>query len=129
MKRVFVIVIGSIIVLSIILISIVINNDKRYINKLKSNIINNTEIKSIKYINKYDDYYIVMDNKKLYLITGSYNTLLEVDRILIHENNKNYDIIYKDERLMYFSDLCKKNKLKYRYYDLYTYELIDEVVI
>ena len=123
------IVIGSIIVLSIILISIVINNDKRYINKLKSNIINNTEIKSIKYINKYDNYYIVMDNKKLYLITGDYNTLLEVDRILIHENNKNYDIIYKDERLMYFSDLSKKNKLKYRYYDLYTYELIDEVVI
>ena len=129
MKRVFVIVIGSIIVLSIIFISIVINNDKRYINKLKSNIINNTEIKSIKYINKYDNYYIVMDNKKLYLITGDYNTLLEVDRILIHENNKNYDIIYKDERLMYFSDLSKKNKLKYRYYDLYTYELIDEVVI
>ena len=129
MKRVFVIVIGSIIVLSIILISIVINNDKRYINKLKSNIINNTEIKSIKYINKYDNYYIVMDNKKLYLITGDYNTLLEVDRILIHENNKSYDIIYKDERLMYFSDLSKKNKLKYRYYDLYTYELIDEVVI
>lgn len=129
MKRVFVIVIGSIIVLSIIFISIVINNDKRYINKLKSNIINNTGIKSIKYINKYDDYYIVMDNKKLYLITGDYNTLLEVDRILIHENNKNYDIIYKDERLMYFSDLSKKNKLKYRYYDLYTYELIDEVVI
>ena len=129
MKRVFVIVIGSIIVLSIILIRIVINNDKRYINKLKSNIINNTEIKSIKYINKYDNYYIVMDNKKLYLITGDYNTLLEVDRILIHENDKNYDIIYKDERLMYFSDLSKKNKLKYRYYDLYTYELIDEVVI
>ena len=105
------------------------HNDEYYINKLKKNIIDNTELKEISYINYYDGYYIVMDNSFLYLYDNEYKELLSEDQILIHENSNNYDIIYKDNKFIYFSDKIEDNQLIYQYYNLYNYELIDEVLV
>ena len=103
-------------------------NDK-YINNLEKKIINNTEIELVNYVNEYDKYYIVSDNEYLYLINKEYKIIFDVDISKIHKNSRNYDIIYEDEKLMYFNDIYKDGKLVYEYYDLYTYELIHKVVV
>ena len=104
-------------------------NDNHYSSKLKNKISDKTKISGIKYINCYDGYYIVMDDNYIYLYDDKYHELLKEDRILMHKNTNNYDIIYKDGKLMYFKDYLKDDKLIYRYYNLYNYELIDEVLV
>lgn len=103
--------------------------DSNYSNKLKNKIIDNTNIKNIEYINYYDNNYIVMDKDYLYVFDKKYKEISKEDKILIYKNNNNYDIIYKDGKFMYFSDIIKKDKLIYRYYDLYNYKLIKEVFV
>jgi hypothetical protein len=104
-------------------------NDKRYEDRLKNKIINNTDIKEIEYINYYDSYYIVMDMENIYVFDNKYIELLKIDKILIHENKKKYDMIYKDGMVMYMNDYYKGKLLVYEYYDLYTYELINRVLV
>lgn len=104
-------------------------NDKRYGDSLENKIINNTDIKEINYINHYVDYYIVMDMDNLYVLDLKYVEILKIDKILIHENKRKYDMIYKDGIVMYMNDYYKNKKLIYEYYDLYTYELLDRVLV
>ena len=70
-------------------------NDKRYEDRLKNKIINNTDVKEIEYINYYDSYYIVMDMENIYVLDNKY-----IGKLLVYE-----------------------------YYDLYTYELYDRVLV
>lgn len=105
------------------------NNDNRYYDKIGKDIADKTNIKNIKYINKYDNYYIVIDSDYIYILGNKYNELLKKDITLIHENTNNYDIIYKDDLIMYFNDFFKDNKLVYEYYDINTYELSDRVFV
>ncbi len=128
MKRVVIIFICLVIVsfMAILFITSGYNNSYR---KTKKAIIKNTEIKEISYLNQYDNYYIVTNKEYLYVIDDKYHELLRIDQILIHDNTNKYDIIYKDGKVMYMADYLKKGKLTYKYYDLYTYELINEVVL
>lgn len=128
MKKIIIWFISILIILFLLIMYININNNK-YNDKLENNIINNTEIKKIRYINKYDNYYIVTNNKYIYLIDSKYDIILKKDISLIHKNTNNYDIIYKDEYLMYFNDYIKDDILVYEYYDINTYELIDRVFV
>lgn len=105
------------------------NNDNRYYDKIGKDIADKTNIKNIKYINKYDNYYIVIDSDYIYILGNKYNELLKKDLTLIHENTNNYVIIYKDDLIMYFNDFFKDNKLVYEYYDINTYELSDRVFV
>ena len=104
-------------------------NDKSYFGSIKKEITNNTDIKEIKYINVYNNNYIVLNDEYLYLVDDKYNIILEVEEFLIHENRNNYDIIYNDNRFMYLNDVYQDNKLVYEYYDIYTYELIKKVIV
>lgn len=103
--------------------------DNKYYNNMINDIVENTDIEKIDYINWYDDYYIVKDMEYVYLIQDNYNILLKLDLSIIHENTKNYDIVYRDDILVYFNDSYKDGKLVYEYYDIYTYEVIDKVVV
>lgn len=103
--------------------------DNKYNERIISNIISKTMIDSVIYYNKYDKYFIVMDNKYLYLLDNKYREIFKVDKIKIYDNINNYDIIYKNDLFMYMKDYYKNDKLIYEYYDLYTYELIDKVVL
>ena len=105
------------------------NNDNRYDDKIKKDITDKTDIKAIKYINKYDNYYIVADNNYVYIINNDYNELIRKDISLLHDNDNKYDIIYKDDYIMYFNNYMKDNVLVYEYYDINTYELIDRVFV
>lgn len=99
------------------------NND--IINKVKEN----TDIDNIKYINYYNDYYIILDSEKLYLINKEYKIISEIDKKKIYENNKNYDIIYNNEEIMYMNEEYIDDVLLYEYYDLYTYKHIKTIKI
>ena len=55
--------------------------------------------------------------------------VLDIELSSIHKNTYNYDIIYKDNELMYFNDSKNDNKLIYEYYDLYTYKSIDRILV
>lgn len=110
-------------------ISIMIVIDKNNINKLEETLINNTKVKRIEYANKYDNYYIVMDDKYLYLFNNLYEEVTKLDLSLINSNKNNYDIVYRDKTIMYMNDYKNKNKLIFEYYDVYTYELIDKIVV
>jgi len=119
----------SIFIIVFLFLGYVVIKDNRYINKIERRIIKNTNVSTIKYLNKYDKYYIVLDNDYLYVFDKEYTNVLKIEEYLIHENSKNYDIIYQDEEIMYFNENYKNNKLIYRYYNIYTYELIKEIII
>ncbi|MGN1358576.1 MAG: hypothetical protein ACI4WU_04335, partial [Bacilli bacterium] len=87
------------------------------------------KIDNIIYINKYNDYYIVKDREYLYLINSEYRIISEIDNNLLYENKENYDIIYDDEVFMYMDDEYIDDGVIYRYYDIYSYELINEIKV
>ena len=120
---------GGLLIVILLLIAYIDYNNDSYLNKLKEKIIKNTEISDIEYINKYGEYYIVFNNDYLYLIDNEYQIILEKEKFLIHENDKNYDIIYKDNKFMYFNEVYKDGIIIYEYYDIYKYELIDRILV
>ena len=97
--------------------------DNRDTKKLIEDISSNSQIDNIKYINRYGEYYIVLNDKYLYAINKEYKAISELDKILLYENKNNYDIIYDNELFMYMEEV---NNI-YKYYDIYSYELIREV--
>ena len=104
-------------------------NNQKYFDKIEDKIKNNTDINNIEYINYYNKYYIVDDGEYIYLFDKKYNELLKEDKIKFHENKNNYDIIYKDKKLMYLEEKYTKKKIKYIYYDIKTYEEIETIVV
>lgn len=103
--------------------------DNKYFNSLKKEILDNTNISDIEYVNKYNDHYIVMDNEYIYLLNSNYEEITSIKISLVYDNKENYDIVYRDKTIMYMDDYKNEEGIIYRYYDIYTYELIDEVVI
>lgn len=99
--------------------------DNRDTKKLIKDISSNSQIDNIKYINRYGEYYIVLNDKYLYAINRKYKIISEVDKILLYENKNNYDIIYDNELFMYMEEV---NNI-YKYYDIYSYKIIREVDI
>ena len=120
---------GSILIIILGLIFYMNYNDKNYMENMKKKIIANTEIDKIEYINVYDNYYIVLSDEDLYLLDDKYNVVLDVEKFLIYENSKNYDIIYNDKHFMYLNDVYEDDQLIYEYYDIYTYKLIKRVIV
>lgn len=124
MKRLIKIFIGVMISLFILLL-MVVNIDNKYNDKVYKLISDNTNIKNISYVNRYGEYYIVLNDKYLYAINKEYKIVSEIDKILLYENYEKYDIIYENELFMYldYSDS------KYKYYDIYSYQLDKEIDI
>lgn len=119
----------SIIIFLFIMIIFMIGNDNKYYDKIKKIIEEECKIDDIIYINKYNDYYIVKDKEYLYLINSEYRIISEIDNNLLYENKENYDIIYDDEVFMYMDDEYIDDGVIYRYYDIYSYELINEIKV
>ena len=119
----------SVMIIIFLLISYMVHMDNKGTSNLEKIVIKKIGIKEFNYINKYDNYYIVLTDNYLYLYDNKFLELLKIDTALIHKNDKKYDIIYSNKQLMYFHDYVKNNKNTYEYYDLYTYEPIDKVVL
>jgi len=128
MKKTVMIFIGILIILFVgICIMVGINNV--YINDLEKEIFNNTDIKDIEYVNKYDGYYIVKNMEYIYLFNSDYEEITSINVNLICDNENNYDIVYRNKTIMYMDNYKNKEGIIFKYYDIYTYEVIDEVII
>ena len=103
--------------------------DKNNISDIGKDIVKNTKIKGIKYINKCDDYYIVKDNDYIYLIDYKYNEVLKIDNKKIYDNKNNYELIYRDNTIMYMDNYIDKDSIVFNYYDIYSYKLIDSIIV
>lgn len=128
MKKIIMIFIVVIITLFISM-CIMVNIDNKYFNGLKKEISENTDITDIVYVNKYNEHYIAKDNEYIYLFNSNYEEITRIKLSLLYDNKKKYDIVYRDKTIMYMDNFKNKEGIIYRYYDIYTYELIDEIVI
>ena len=120
---------GLIIIVLFTCIFLLVKSNTQALKQLKDILKKETGINNIDYVNVYDNYYIVKNEYNLYVFDNKYKELINIDNILIHKNNNNYDIIYKDGKLLYLNDYLKNDKLYYEYYDLYSYELVNKIVI
>ena len=128
MKKLVFLFIGIIVCLFIsVLIMVSINNN--YIDELEERMYKKTDIKDIKYVNEYDDYYIVMDNDNIYLFNDKYEEITRLKVNLVYKNENNYDIVYRNKTIMYMDNYKNKDGIIFKYYDIYTYEMIDEVFV
>ena len=128
MKKLVVIFIGIILFLFVSR-CIMVYIDKNNISDIKKDIVNNTKIKEIKYVDKYDNYYIVMDKNYVYLIDYKYNEVLKIENDKIYDNKNNYELIYRDNTIMYMDSYIDKDGVIFNYYDIYSYKLIDSILV
>jgi len=132
MKKVTRTIIIIIIVAALIFITLVSINNKnnKYLNKITKDIKENYEVKEeITYSNKYGNYYIFTTNKKVIVLNKEYEEILKEDIDILDDNKNNFDLIYKNNKLMYEETILKKEKLTYKYYDATNNELIKETIM
>lgn len=117
------------IILLFISIWVIVLFDKSKIQNLKLDILDNTDIKKIVYLEKYDNYYLVMDEVYLYLLDAKYKELERLHRSELYDNKYNYELIYKDGTIMYMNNYKNEKGITFKYYDIYTYELMEEITL
>lgn len=128
MKKVLICLIGLLII-TFIVISLVVRNDNKYIDSLKDIIIKNTDIERIEYVNYYDNYYIVVDYEFLYLFNNEFEFVFSIDKNMLFDKYNKYDIVYRNKTLMFMDNYKNKEGIIFKYYDIYTGECIDEIII
>ena len=128
MKKIIIIFV-SILFILFISVCVMVSNDKKYINRLEKDLLNNTSLDTITYVNQYDNYYIVMDKDSVYLFDSKYEEIYKTKISLLYENKNNYDLVYRDDTIMYMDNYKNKGGVIFKYYDIYTYELIDEIMV
>lgn len=118
----------SLLVMIFIFVMFTVNKNDKYNDDMVSYIKKNiTSLESINYINKYDNYYIVKDKDNVMVIDNDMNIVLSEKLSNIYSSYD--DIVYRLNRLMYVEKIVKDNKVTYNYYDIYSYEEIDSIVV
>lgn len=120
MKRIIIIFLSITFILLILLLYITNDN---YYNNISKSIKDNYANINLYYVNKYNDYYIFLSDENYGVLDGEYNEIMLISKSLVHDNTNNYDVIYKDNKLIYQEEVLDKDKLKINYYDIYTYQL------
>ena len=114
-----------ILTITIIMFSL-INKNNKYLNSITKDIKSNYKLKSdITYSNKYG-YYIFTTSTKVIVLNKEFEEILSKDIDILDKNKNNYELIYKNNKLMYEETILKNNKLTYKYYDATNNELIKE---
>ena len=120
MKRIIIIFLSITFILLILLLYITNDN---YYNNISKSIKDNYANINLYYVNKYNDYYIFLSDENYGVLDGEYNEIMLISKSLVHDNTNNYDVIYKDNKLIYQEEVLDKDKLMINYYDIYTYKL------
>ena len=128
MNKMIVLFSGTFLVL-FIFVSLIVFNDNKNISNLEKKILDNTDVTLVKYINYYDEHYIVKDNDNLYLFNGEYEQILSINLSLLFSKYNNYDIVYRNKTLMFMNEYKGKEGIIFKYYDIYTGECIDEILV
>lgn len=128
MKKVVISFISIMIVIFIMILYMVSSDNKNSLS-LELVLKDKIDISEINYLNKYNDYYLVEDSNYLYLIDKEYKIISKLEIELIHKNINNYAIIYEDDKIYYLNDYIDDDKMVYEYYDIYSYEMIKQVLV
>lgn len=128
MKKVVISFISIMIVIFIMILYMVSSDNKNSLS-LELVLKDKIDISEINYLNKYNDYYLVEDSNYLYLIDKEYKIISKLEIELIHKNINNYAIIYEDDKIYYLNDYIDDDKIVYEYYDIYSYEMIKQVLV
>lgn len=120
MKRIIIIFLSITFILLILLLYITNDN---YYNNISKSIKDNYANINLYYVNKYNDYYIFLSDENYGVLDGEYNEIMLISKSLVHDNTNNYDVIYKDNKLIYQEEVLDKDKLMINYYNIYTYQL------
>lgn len=126
MKRIIIIFLSITFILLILLLYITNDN---YYNNISKSIKDNYANINLYYVNKYNDYYIFLSDENYGVLDGEYNEIMLISKSLVHDNTNNYNVIYKDNKLMYQEEVLDKDKLMINYYDIYTYQLDKTITI
>ena len=82
-----------------------------YYNNISKSIKDNYANINLYYVNKYNDYYVFLSDDNYDVLDGEYNEIMLISKSLVHDNTNNYDVIYKDNKLMYQEEVLDKDKL------------------
>lgn len=126
MKRIIIIFLSITFILLMLLVYITNDN---YYNNISKSIKDNYANINLYYVNKYNDYYIFLSDENYGVLDGEYNEIMLISKSLVHDNTNNYDVIYKDNKLIYQEEVLDKDKLMINYYDIYTYQLDKTITI
>lgn len=108
----------------------VVNKNNKYYKALEEEIKENYKIKKdIKYLNKSNLYYIILTTDNLIVLDNDYNEIINEKVSKLFKYSKKYEIVYRKNKIMYEEKKISKNKIVYKYYDIYTGEQIDRVDI
>ncbi len=124
MKRIVIIVL---IIFLIIVCSLVYINNTNSTKSWEKLIKKNYADIKLFYVNKYDNYYIFISEKNYGVLDKKYNEILLIEKKNLCKKKKNYDIIYKNEKLMYEEEIFNKKKLIFNYYDINDCKLINSI--
>lgn len=122
MKKKYIIILLTILLISVLIIYIypTERNDK-YKQKLIKDIYQNTTIKDIKYLNKDNNYYIIIAEDKVVVLDLNYEEVYSIDKNKIKDSTK--DITYRRGNIYYEEKIKEKEKLTYNFYNVETEEL------
>lgn len=98
-------------------------------NNSRKDIIKKLKLDNVSYFNEYDNKYIILDDKNLYVFDKDYEKVFDISLEKICNKDKKYDIIYRKDLLVYMDDYYKDNDLIYDYYDIYTCKKIDSITL
>ena len=120
-----IIIIIILILIGVFSLSYRITNNNNYKEKIINNIKKNfSQTDTIEYANIYNNYYIFTTKDKIYVLDDKYKEVLKEDLNKLAKNTNNYEIIYRDKKIMYENTIRSNNKVIYEYYDSKDYKKI-----
>ena len=122
MKKKYIIILLILLFISVLVIYIYpIKKNNIYKQKLIKDIYQNTTIKDIKYLNKDNNYYIIIAEDKVVVLDLIYEEVYRIDKSKIKDSTK--DITYRRGNIYYEEKIKEKEKLTYNFYNIETEEL------
>ena len=110
----------------VIYVSYVISSNDRYMDSLVNIVKKNTDIKDVSSVNLYDNFYIVKTSDHVYVFNNKFDKVYEEDVNNLYMD-KNLNLIYKSNILMYEKVVFDKDMLKYKYYDAHDFKYIKTI--
>lgn len=127
MKKLIVMFISVLLIL-FFFIKVTVSSNYKYDNSIIEDIKENYELDSnIIYLNKFANYYIVKTSSQVLVLDNMYNLIFQDD--VLNLFSCDYDMVYRINKLMYVSSNVKGSSVIYNFYDVYTFDKIDEIIL
>lgn len=123
-KKYLICILILIIIIPLFLIIYPINKNNKYQKDLIKDIYNNTNIKEIKYLNKYNNYYIIKTKDKVIVLDLNYEEVYNIDLSLLQSSN--LELVYRRNNLYYEKKIREDKKITYQFYDVETNDFVYE---